>query len=193
MAGTQEGQHFSNGLPNDGVRQVVERRRLGVDDDDARTCSARHGTAPRPGRPAGSCRPPAADRRRSAAACSLDHVGTSAWPNEIVALFRMPPHGRARRIVFAGAHAIERRIIGSAPAAAHADDVVHRAVHFDHALRGVPGPLVQAVDVLRHERVQLSPPLELHERAMAGVGLRLPRGMIDAALPRSLRTSGSDM
>src|ERR1700693_2276782 len=42
---------------------------------------------------------------------------------------------------------------------------------------------MQAIDVLRHERVQFSPALERNERLMAEVGLRAPGGVCKAALP----------
>src|SRR6059036_1821865 len=49
---------------------------------------------------------------------------------------------------------------------------------------------MQAVDILRDQRVQFSAPFELHEGSMPGVGRGMPRGMIDTALPRELADLG---
>jgi hypothetical protein len=43
---------------------------------------------------------------------------------------------------------------------------------------------MQTIDILRDERVQLSMALQLHERAMPGIGRGVPCWMIDTALPR---------
>ena len=53
----------------------------------------------------------------------------------------------------------------------------------DH-LGGVEaGGLVQAVDVLRHERVELAPDLEGDEGPVPGVGLGRPGGMVEPGPP----------
>ena len=64
-----------------------------------------------------------------------------------------------------------------APAAAHAHHFTHGAVHFDHLAWRVAGLLMQTVDILRDQRVQLSAPFEIHERAVSGIGRGLPRRM----------------
>ena len=57
-------------------------------------------------------------------------------------------------------------------AAAHAHDLVHRPVDLEHPRRVGPGRLVQPVDVLGDQRAQPALPLEVDQRAVAGVGLR---------------------
>jgi hypothetical protein len=63
-------------------------------------------------------------------------------------------------------------------------------MHFDDLLRRVSRLLVQAVDVLRDQRVQSSRAFKISQRAMAGVRLSLPRRMIQALLPRKLAHLG---
>src|SRR5204862_6289810 len=58
------------------------------------------------------------------------------------------------------------------------------AVHLALDVSGSTGELVQLVDVLRDQRMELPPALELDQRQMTRVGLRLPGGMVEAALPR---------
>ena len=87
----------------------------------------------------------------------------------MVALLRMPSAHLAGRIGFSGPHAVEHRTGRPTPAAGHADDVAHRAVHLDDAHRSCPRGLVQSVDVLRHQRAQLAAPLERDQRPMTGI------------------------
>ena len=56
-------------------------------------------------------------------------------------------------------------------------------MHFDDLLERIACLLVHAVDVLRHQRVQLAAALERHKRAMAGVRFGVPRRMVDPPLP----------
>ena len=59
-------------------------------------------------------------------------------------------------------------------------------MHLDHEVGRAAGPLVQAVDVLRDQRVQQAAVLELDERAMPGPWLRRPRGVMEPPLPGEL-------
>ena len=110
-------------------------------------------------------------------------LGSSDCPNEMVALLQDSAAPPARRIGFAGAHTVEHGSHRPAPFARHAPHVTHRAVHLDHHLGRMTGLLMQAVDVLRHERVHNAPALERHQRAMPGVGRRGPRRMLETAVP----------
>ena len=104
----------------------------------------------------------------------------------MVSLFRMPPQSVHGGIVLAGQQAHQRLLHRPLPAAAHAHHLEHRAVHLDHALGRIARLLMQAVDVLRDQRVQLAAPLERDDGLVARVRLRLPRRMHQPRLPRLL-------
>jgi hypothetical protein len=113
-------------------------------------------------------------------------AGTRACPNEIVSLFSDAAAGQARRIDLAGANSLQHVLHRRAPAAAPAHRAAHRAVNLDDPQRRVPGPLVQLIDVLGDQRVQLAALLQFHQRQVATIRARLPRGMRDTAAPRGL-------
>src|SRR5205823_11223080 len=96
----------------------------------------------------------------------------------------------AVRIFLARAHALQDALHRPAHAAAPAHEAAHAAMHLDHELARVAGELVQLVDVLRDERMELALALELDQREMAGVRLRVPRGMLQPALPRGFAHLG---
>ena len=56
-------------------------------------------------------------------------------------------------------------------------------MNLDHELRRGTRLLVQAVDVLRDDRVQLAVSLQLDQRSVPGVGLGRPRGRSQPVLP----------
>ena len=100
--------------------------------------------------------------------------GTSDCPNEIVADLRMPPHVRQGGSSSPAATRASAFSMGARLAAAHARDLAHGAVHLDHEVRVGTRLLMQLVDVLRHHGVQLAGALEIDDRPMSRVRLRVP-------------------
>jgi hypothetical protein len=57
-------------------------------------------------------------------------------------------------------------------------------VDLDDTVGGGAGALMKSVDVLSDQGAKPARPLEFDERLVRGVGLRLPRGMVEALAPR---------
>ena len=95
-----------------------------------------------------------------------------------------PAAVEARGIRLARTDPVERLAHRAAPPARHALHLAHVAVDLDDLLGRRPRRVVQAVDVLGHERVQAGAPLELGERDVAGVGLGVPHAARQPVLPR---------
>ena len=100
--------------------------------------------------------------------------GTSCWPKEIVADFRIPPQVRQAGSSSPARDPGQGPLHGGPLVAGHADHLVGVAVDLDDAGRVGAGLAVQAVDVLGDDRVELAPPLEGDDGPVAGVGLGLP-------------------
>ena len=164
----------------------VERRRLARSGSRARAPCAQRGLGQRrrPGRRRARC--PAARNTSAPAAARWARSrssGTRFSPNEIVADFSIPPHSR-----HGGSSSPARtrsRVSSIGPRQPHAEalDRVHGAVDLDDALGRRARGLVQPVDVLGDERVQRGAPLELGERAVAGVGLAAEQLALGAVAP----------
>ena len=89
------------------------------------------------------------------------------------------------------ADAVERGPMG--PRHPHDMHFTSRTLPWISMIRsGVAGRVVQPVDVLGHERVQVRAALDLGERDVAGVRLRVPHAARQPVLPRMRRASGSD-
>src|SRR6185503_7035738 len=89
-------------------------------------------------------------------------------------------------VFLARPHAVERLPHRSLTPARETDRLVHVAVNLDDEVRRVAGLDVQAVDVLRDERMELPALLQRDERQVPGVRLRGKGGMLETALPRRL-------
>src|SRR5687768_629669 len=152
----EDRQHLADRALELHVGDIVELRRLRVQDDDR-----------------GARRLRARDRRRDGvdlerrahgqqavglfggAHGALDHVGNKRLAEGDRVALENAPAGLARRVCVARANAIEHRLHGASPAARQANRLVQVAVHFDHALGRDARALVQAVDVLRDQRKEL--------------------------------------
>ncbi len=116
---------------------------------------------------------------RAAVMAPSSTSGSKRWPNETVAVLRMPAALAAPGVGFVALH----RLQGRRPVAAlEALDLPDAAVELDH-VRG-PRTLVQAVDVLGEDRPETTCSLKVCQRQVAGVRLRGPGGVMAAALPR---------
>ena len=166
------------------VGGVVERCRLGVEDDEERP--GVQGELGERGRRID------AERR----ADGEEHVGTlepraaraQVVGHEVLA----ERDGRrlqdaaaleARRIVLARAYARHRVLHRAVPAALQALHLVHRAVDLDDELGRRARSLVETVDVLRDQRVEVGLALELGEREVPGVGLSGVQFTVGAVAP----------
>ena len=85
----------------------------------------------------------------------------------------MPPQTQAGRVRLPRRHPGQRGGHRRPVAAADAHDLVHGAVDLQHQRRGGAGRLVQAVDVLGDQRAQPALPLQVDQRGVPGVGLRV--------------------
>src|SRR5262245_38776248 len=180
-------QYLTNGHSQQRVGQVVQRSGLRVDDDDART--GRFGGRNRAGY--GIHLQARSNSEQQFRVCCGLHCTFDDFRNQWLAegdggAFQDPSTALAGRIVFAGAHAIQYDLHSTAPVAVHTHGLVQGAMHLNYFLRRVTGLLVKAVYILRDQSVQPSAPLDLHKRAVSRVRPRLPRRMIEAAVPRQL-------
>ena len=192
-------QDFADAATQHRVRDGVHLRVVGVDDDHAGARPLGHG---------GRCRPPGI----RTASCRRRASGRNGEPASLcaqkVTLHQPLTERDRRRFQDASAratgldsspasHARERAFHGRPLAARHARGP--RAWCRESPPRAPPTSsplLVEAVDVFRggtssSKRAML---LERHQRAVAGIWLRRPRGRLQPILPSAaLRTSGSAM
>ena len=161
-------------------------RLLRVHHDRAgRRCAARSRAGPRPGRRRATCRPRGTRPHRDAACCARSRSSATRFsPNEIVADLRIPPQNRHGG---SSSPASTRSSVSSiGPRHPHPMHftIAHVAVDLDDDLGRLPGEVVQPVDVLGHEHVQRALALELDEREVRRVRLRVPHLAGAPVLPR---------
>ena len=177
-------QDLADRAPEHGVGQVVEVGGIRVHDDDLRSGVPSHGHQAGGG---------VHGQRRADGEEHVAPGGADLRPDQVVGAEALLEQDRvglqdpatrpAGRVVLTGTHAVEGPLHGRRLAAAPAPHRPHRPVDLDD-LGGIrAGDLVQPVGVLGDQRVELSSPLEVHQRGVTAVRLRTPRPMTEAGLP----------
>ena len=138
----QRRQELADRAVEHGVGEAVHLGRAAVDDDDPG--ARRPWPAARSWRPGTRCsvEPTASSRSHSSLTCIARSItsGTSAWPNEIVSLFRIPPHTRHGGSSSPARTRSSVSSIGRRSLAVPAPRPPHRAVHLDDQLGGGARP-----------------------------------------------------
>ena len=188
---TSAGRHSPIGRARP-VGQRVHVRRVAVHDDHHRAVPTAIGTRPAAGKTA-SVEPTASSRSHAAAAASARNrsSATRLWPKLMVAELEDPVAGvaagrrrRARRVLLAGARTRSwTASAGWRSPQRHADHLERGPMDLDDPLRVVAGPLVEPVDVLRHQHVEPAAPLEVRPGRDGPRWARPPHGRRQPAPP----------
>ena len=178
-------EHRADRIGKRDIGDVVERRRLRVDDDERRAGRFCRGNERRHGidlktRAHGDH----AVRFRCRACRAIDHTWHQRLSERHGVALEDPAATPARWILFASAHAFENYRHAHPVAAAETYRIVQRAVNLDDEIGTAAGTLMKPVDVLRDERVKRSAFLEIDERSVTSVRFGSPGWVGQPALPR---------